>query len=70
MKRQPKTKGQTMSAILAHNGVLMMAAKAIETANSLNATEEEGWTYSVAEYPNGFAHVLIHDADGVYVGKL
>ena len=43
---------------------------AVEIAASHEATDEDGWTYTVIDHKNGFASIAIYDENNEFVGYL
>lgn len=56
---------------LATDGRLFSPAKAVTTAEALQAGDDEGWTYVVVHDPKGvgYSFITVYDADGTLVGK-
>lgn len=54
--------------IITHTPTIMTRVKAIETANILNADEDEDWTYMVVGYPH--SKIAVYDEEGFFLGYL
>jgi hypothetical protein len=52
-------------------GHLFPPAKALTVAQTLQADDDEGWTYTVVHDPTGigYSFIMVYDEHGEHVGK-